>query len=343
MKRQIFSILLIGVLVIGTASPSQAQTQSARRGRIVFVSGQNSAPGIYVIDPSVNTPRVRRVTAPPEGATQLSSPVFSPDGLRLAFVAADASEQASQIHIINLDGSDEVELARNSIDPAWSPDGKQLLFSHSNADILDYQLGILPASGRGTMKQLTEESSGEFNGKVAPAWSPDGKRIAFTWTSGMQWHISVMNADGTAIQLIPKDSQFGGRPRWSPDSGKIAYAAWNAEGIYVMNADGSNIVSLTNGKPMSGGSVVWSGDGSRLVFSTDEPKIYVVQPDGSGLKELTTGFAPAWSPDNTQIAFVATEGGDGIGNGDVYVINVDGSGRRRLTTGMAVSDLAWWG
>ena len=88
----------------------------------------------------------------------------------------------------------------------------------------------------------------------SPAWSPDGRQIAFNSNRDGNTEIYVMNADGTnPINLTNHPAEDRG-PAWSPDGMQIAFSTdrdrnddgtKNAE-IYVMNTDGTNLINLTN-------------------------------------------------------------------------------------------------
>ena len=78
-------------------------------------------------------------------------------------------------------------------------------------------------------------------GEIAPAWSPDGTKIAFA----RDRHMHVMNVDGTNETVL--GDSIGGVIAWSPDGTRIAFTGdlypWQ---IYVMNADGTNPTRFTN-------------------------------------------------------------------------------------------------
>ena len=91
------------------------------------------------------------------------------------------------------------------------------------------------------MTRLTNHSARDF----APAWSPDGTRIAFTSYRDGNHEIYVMDADGRNVIRLTNNS--GWSPAWSPDGARIAFVSLGEGifdfGIYVMNADGSGGVT----------------------------------------------------------------------------------------------------
>ena len=150
----------------------------------------------------------------------------------------------------------------------------------------------------------------------APAWSPDGKRIAFYSSFG----IHVINADGSNNTLVAN----GSHPSWSPDGTRMVFTS--SEGISVMNADGSGFRTIVSRdfnprtyKPwdMGVGNPAWSPDGSRIAFlhqgdgDMQPAQAFVVNVDGSNLRLLSptingARFAesdPSWSPDGSKIAY----------------------------------------
>ena len=179
----------------------------------------------------------------------------------------------------------------------------------------------------------------------APAWSPDGSKIAFSRYSDDG--IYVMNADGRgAVKLTDRGVTWSG-PAWSPDGLKIAYTAndggfdWN---VYVINADGSAETRLTRSQALDC-CPTWSPDGSKIAFGSDREgtdpngwgNIYVMNADGSDVVRLSDDLGaggPVWSPDGSKIAFETARDG----NREIYVMNADGTGAVNLTNDPAARD-----
>ena len=208
-------------------------------------------------------------------------------------------------------------------------------------------------------RRLTNNRGWDF----APAWSPDGKRIAFMSDRDGHVHakhgwstneIYVMDADGGNQQNLtnnPSDNPSDDRsPSWSPDGKHIVFETdrdndrgHNIE-IYMMDADGANQRRLTNNLTEDR-YPAWSPDGERIAFSARREghvvhnldityEIYVMDTDGGNQQRLTDNrnndWSPSWSPDGKRIAFMSDRKGDAV-NFDIYVMDADGGNLQNLT------------
>ncbi|MFP4440865.1 MAG: LpqB family beta-propeller domain-containing protein [Chloroflexaceae bacterium] len=178
---------------------------------------------------------------------------------------------------------------------------------------------------------------------MAPAWSPDGTRIAFVSERTGTREIYVANADGSRPQRLTYDNIDDSNPVWSPSSRRIAFETVRdgESEIYISNADGS-APDRPAGPPylQHSHSPAWSPDGRRIAFVSAQDgnqEIYVVNAGGYGsdLQRLTDNAAaedsPVWSPDGTRIAFVSAQDD----TQEIYAINADGSNLQRLTDNAA--------
>lgn len=146
----------------------------------------------------------------------------------------------------------------------------------------------------------------------SPAWSPDGRRIAFYSERDGNAEIYVMNADGAGVTRLTNTPADEGYPAWSPDGRTISFDSdrtGNFE-VFAMNADGSNVRPLTR-HPARDVSATWSPDGSKIVFMSDrEPggfDAYEAAPDPAAPAARVTKTGSTWfpvfSPDGKALAF----------------------------------------
>jgi Tol biopolymer transport system component len=184
-----------------------------------------------------------------------------------------------------------------------------------------------------------------------PAWSPDGRQLAFRGYFGAaegDYAIYVVGANGCHLTKLT-GAMNGISPSWSPTGQQIAFAVG---GINVINADGTGFRRLTSDLTRSGRDryddedPAWSAS-NRIAFGrtrigTSRGEIYTMKADGTGVAPLThggPGFGqPSWSPDGKSIAFVAYPSSSArlYSAGVVDVANADGTGVHR------VSPSSWW-
>lgn len=197
--------------------------------RIAFVSDREGRPNLWVMD--ADGAHLARLTS---DAAADSGPAWSPDGTRIAFsrgseFAAPDLRLDGRLHVVGADGTGatrvtaERELAGWPVSygesgPAWSPDGTTLAYGVFDQDCspelmgcVDFWVGVVALDGGidawpGAAWTL---------GAGEPAWSPDGRRIAFAtpdrWWGGTS-SIRVARSDGTTVTIAPS----GHHPAWRP-------------------------------------------------------------------------------------------------------------------------------
>ncbi len=174
------------------------------------------------------------------------------------------------------------------------------------------------------------ETAGRVIRDGAPAWSPDGRRIAFFSERDGQGDIWVMNADGSGATRLTDTRADEGYPWWSPDGRTITFDSDRDGGfdIWAMDADGSNVRRLTRHDARDV-AASWSPDGRRIAFMSDRTggfDVWVMDANGMNETRVTetgTAWFPVYSPDGGRLAFH-------VGR-DVHTMDASGGPLTRLT------------
>lgn len=177
-------------------------------------------------------------------------------------------------------------------------------------------------------------ASGGLN--ILPAWSPDGRTIAFTSFRSGSPMLHLLDVATKSVRALPARGDLQTGAAFSPDGKLIAFTLsdnGNSD-VYVMNVDGTGLKRLTDSRE-SDSSPSWSPDGKRIAFVSTRsggPQIFVMNADGTGVERLTFqgnyNQTPDWSPRGDLIAFTAR---DERRRFDVFTVDPKTKKIRRLT------------
>jgi len=174
---------------------------------------------------------------------------------------------------------------------------------------------------------------------VTPAWSPDGKKIAFCSSLSGDPEIYVSNADGSGLQRRTFSPSVDISPVWNPKTGnEIAFVSDRSGSpqIYIMNADGSNLRRLISGAG-DASEPAWSPDAQFMAFEwrvseTGTYDVYLIDIASGQITQLTHDAGrnehPTWSPDGRHLVFESTRGG----SRQIWMMLANGSNPKQLTT-----------
>jgi Tol biopolymer transport system component len=274
---------------------------------------------------------------------------------------ASARSGIPQIYLVNTDGTNLqpiTAMAEGACHPSWAPDGSQLVFispCRGRGEFYeniynDSSLFVVNADGTDP-RPLTVVPGSDFD----PAWSPDGKRIAFASLRDGRKEIYLLNVDsGAVIRLTNSTADIENtQPSWSPSGNQITYTVkrFGAYQVWAMNDTGQGNVQLVrSGQQLWDYLPLWSPDGETIFFNQrnlapTRPWLMSIRYEDRESQDPTKLDLPTpiedveFSQDGSWILFEST---DAEGNRDIYFSSVTGGDRTRLTNDPLVDfDPVW--
>jgi dipeptidyl aminopeptidase/acylaminoacyl peptidase len=226
---------------------------------------------------------------------------------RIGYVSEPALNGAFVESVLPAGGGSKrlsAKLPHGSYGPAFAPDGTRIALTVLKANIR--RVEILRA---GKLREIAHGRS--------PAWSPDGRWIAFLSGQKVGSGIFLIHPDGTGLHAIGnRHLELGSNPpAWSPDGRTLVYTRQTVHGqqLWAIGADGTRARALV--RTRFAGQPSFAPDGRHVAFTGYDAKsragIWIAAADGTGVRPLhvapgskTLLHFPVYSPDGRSIAFV---------------------------------------
>jgi Tol biopolymer transport system component len=283
--RRVALVACLGALLALLAPGSGGSAGASFNAGLVWLD--NYGASVYAAD--VDGSDVRQLLAPI--ADQLLDPAWSPGGERLVFSARNSDDvqmhmlrpAAGTRRVLRLRGRwrwpRQVRSFSYVLQSSWAPDGQFLAVSDSR-NPLQSTIRIVSLRAGRMLRPLTRPGN---RSDSLPAWSPDGKTIAFvrqrvkpntTYTPAV---IYVIGRNGRGLRRLAR----GTSPSWSPDGRHLVYA--KGTGIYRIRANGAGRMRIVGGLAGRGDVLQprWSPDGRKILYVTRGGGLWVMDVDGS--------------------------------------------------------------
>jgi TolB protein len=333
--------------LVGSTSGSDAVPSPDGR-RIAYLAPTQNGSAVFVA--ARDGTRRRRISPTNRDVDEV---VWSPDGRFLFFTLGDtASEHGQQIYAAPEGGGPTRQVTHEpersfEYGLSFADRGRRLVYWSNLDSVYGQALWLMRPDGTG-VRRLTPSRTAKNN--WAPAWSPDGNRIAFTHARGQGSEIDVIDADGRNLhRLVGRRGGKDASPSWSPDGTHLAFVREENGSLYlaVADADGGD-VHLLKTAPSVYGRPVWAPDGTEILYVSGD-ELTSVSRDGKRIRtalHLSCDAPPctqigsfAFSPDGSRLVVSCAYCDRSTAEG-VWTMRPDGS-ERRLTVAIPATRVSW--
>lgn len=167
-------------------------------------------------------------------------PTWGPEGKRLAFGSNRHGDRKWRVYVTWVEGREEAQELVFGESPDWSRADGRIVFRGCGPACEVWGLYVTDEQGASQELLLADPSA------TAPAWSPDGKWVAFMSNRDGNWELYLVGADGLGLRRLTNGPEHDGVPVWSPDGKWIAFLSHRtgAWGVYALPLEPGQDVHL---------------------------------------------------------------------------------------------------
>ncbi|HEX7595231.1 MAG TPA: hypothetical protein VF387_02690, partial [Gemmatimonadaceae bacterium] len=235
-----------------------SQSSFSNNGRMIAFTAQRNGKDVMYLMDVARTAVTTRIDLPTVDA--IWSPVWSPDDKQIAFSGTHGG--ITDLYVVNADGSGMRQLTNDEygdLQPAWSPDGKKLAFAtdrspETNLSVLKFskwRIAVMDLQS-GAIEVLPNQGGLNLN----PAWSPDGRQLAFiSDRTGLpniflfdftdQQHYQLTNVLGGVSAI----TEFSPAISWAREADRIAYTSFERGDYTIWTIDNPRALRKTAFRP----------------------------------------------------------------------------------------------
>lgn len=386
-RRQQIQVVLLPLVVILVApfawgngftleqilsSPFPSDLVATKQGdKVAWVFDVQGKRNIWIAEaPSFKGRQLTRYDK--DDGQEITEPVFSPEGLWIAYVhggppnsekdipnpTSDPAGARQEVWLVNTRTGATVRVGDGS-SPMFSPHGDRVIFERED-HLWAATVPVGVAKGAGPAKKMFEIRGGV----ASPAWSPDGASLAFVSTRGDHSFIAIHEPASSRIRFLEPGVDRDIEPRWSPDGKRIAYVRlfnvvdtiaaekerllpWSIRVVDVSSGVGKEIWKSGPGEmdsysrlPMGDNQLQWAA-GDRIVFASEKDgwaHLYSMSSNGGSVTALTPGNYEVenvtWSPDRS-FMIVVSNAGD-INHRHLWKVSAARGEAQQLTQGNSI-------
>ncbi|MHB9132739.1 MAG: PA14 domain-containing protein [Armatimonadota bacterium] len=242
------------------------------------------------------------------------------------------------IYLLTGDGAAPKALSGpGEMEPTFPATGTRLAYTSGRhtgwkdpKTVKNTELYLMNTDGTGQIR-ITRDPMGD----AQPAFSADGRKIAFASNRNLNWDIYLVNYDGSKLQRLTEDKMDDQSPSVSPDGKQVVFQScrdgqWE---LYLVDGDGGNEHRLTTD---GGQSPAFSPNGAQIAYAAPRNGTWAICLYTLASGETTTLFetlgvpdSPAFSPDGAQLVFAMSSNGGKTS--DLYVTYLEEKKVYRLT------------